>query len=72
MPSINRINFSSTQSKLEYPDFLDIQLKDNVKARIVDAGHNNHYKMGEKGKQFRSQKMLYQYYQNKLLRKTNQ
>ena len=58
--------------KDEINDFLDIQLKDNVKARIVDAGHNNHYKMGEKGKQFRSQKMLYQYYQNKLLRKRNQ
>ena len=57
--------------KDEINDFLDIQLKDNVKARIVDAEHNNHYKMGEKGKQFRSQMMLYEYYQNKLLRKRN-
>jgi polyphosphate kinase len=55
--------------KDEINDFLDIQLKDNVKARIVDAEHNNAYKLMKEGGQFRAQLMLYKYYKDKLLSK---
>ncbi len=57
--------------KDEINDFLDIQLKDNVKARIVDAEHNNAYKLVKEGGQLRAQLMLYKYYKDKLLSKRN-
>jgi hypothetical protein len=40
-----------------------------VKARIVDAEHNNAYKLMKEGGQFRAQLMLYKYYKDKLLSK---
>ncbi len=49
----------------EIRDFLDIQLKDNVKARILNKEQNNPYRKTSTRKKFRSQIELYQYYNKK-------
>ncbi len=50
----------------ELKDILKIQLKENVKARILDNKQRNAYvKRGEKDKPFRSQVEIYNYLKNK-------
>lgn len=55
----------------EIKDFLDIQLKDNVKARIIDGKLTNAYKE-DNAAPWRSQHRLYLYYQEQLLPKINE
>lgn len=50
----------------EILDLLEIQEKDNVKARIIDKEQNNNYVPLESDEQIRSQYTLYEYYKNKL------
>ena len=51
----------------EIMDFLDIQFKDNVKARILDLEMNNKYLVDEQAQgPFRSQIEMYKYYKKKL------
>ena len=51
----------------EIKDMIEIQQKDNVKARIIDIEQNNDYVACENGQeQVRSQYALYEYYKNKL------
>ncbi|BDS13630.1 polyphosphate kinase 1 [Aureispira anguillae] len=54
--------------KQEIKDFLDIQFKDNVKARIINAKQDNQYKKNNSSPK-RSQYDMYVYYQDKLLPK---
>ena len=50
----------------EFKEILDIQLKDNVKARIQDADEKNEYvKKGENEKSVRSQYEIYNYLKEK-------
>jgi polyphosphate kinase len=49
----------------EIMDFIQIQLKDNVKARILDEGMNNHYSFDETRRPYRSQIETYKYYKSK-------
>ncbi|WP_018675075.1 polyphosphate kinase 1 [Riemerella columbina] len=51
--------------KQEVLDLLNIQLKDNMKARILDKNLNNHYVKGSKKKKMRSQIEIYHYLKNK-------
>jgi polyphosphate kinase len=51
----------------ELKDFLNIQLKDNVKARVLDNQLNNRY-VTRKGKRIRSQIELYEYLHQKMLK----
>ncbi|KPK80949.1 MAG: polyphosphate kinase, partial [Bacteroides sp. SM23_62_1] len=46
----------------EIKTMLNIQLKDNVKARIINATHDNPYKTSKNSRPVRSQMELYQYY----------
>jgi len=51
----------------ELQDILDIQMKDNIKARIIDETQSNHYiKRGTAEKAIRSQMELYNYYRKKV------
>lgn len=51
-----------TRLKQQILDTLDIQWRDNVKARIIDARHNNAYvKRGNK-RSIRSQQQIYEYF----------
>lgn len=51
----------------EIKDMINIQQKDNVKARVIDKEQNNDYVPCEKNEmQVRSQYALYEYYKNKL------
>lgn len=59
------------QLRKEIKDFLDIQLKDNVKARIIDGKLTNAYKENN-ASPWRSQHRLYLYYQKQLLPKIDQ
>lgn len=54
----------------EIKDFLNIQFKDNVKARIIDAKQKNEYKKNDSSPK-RSQYQMYVYYQDKLLQKSD-
>ena len=57
--------FSKTLQK-ELADILKIQLKENVKARILDNRQANHYvKPAEKSKDYRSQVEIYHYLKSK-------
>lgn len=52
--------------KKEFKDILNIQLKDNVKARIQDAEESNTYVERKKGaKKIRSQYEIYNYLKEK-------
>jgi polyphosphate kinase len=51
----------------ELKDYLDIQLKDNIKARILDNQLQNRY-APKKGKRIRSQIELYEYLHQKMLK----
>jgi polyphosphate kinase len=46
----------------EIKSMLNIQWKDNVKARIIDASGNNQYKSSHNSRKVRSQMELYKYY----------
>lgn len=46
----------------EIKTMLNIQLKDNVKARIINASGNNQYKSPNNSRKIRSQMELYKYY----------
>ncbi|MDP4273824.1 MAG: polyphosphate kinase 1, partial [Bacteroidota bacterium] len=48
----------------ELRTIIDTQLRDNVKARIIDKEQNNEYKSDNSGKHVRSQIELYNYYKN--------
>lgn len=50
----------------ELQDFLDIQFKDNVKARVLDKKLSNKYRKSKAKKQIRAQFDLYDYYKEKL------
>jgi len=52
----------SEEIKAELRHIIDIQLKDNVKARIIDLRQTNPYKKAEGEKHIRSQIELYNYY----------
>jgi polyphosphate kinase len=47
----------------EIQTMLDIQLKDNVKARIINVAGDNRYKSSNNSRHIRSQMELYKYYQ---------
>ena len=49
---------------------IDLQLKDNVKARIINAVQDNEYVSSNGSRKIRSQVEIYEYYQD-LLRKEN-
>lgn len=51
--------------KKELKDFLDIQLNDNTKARIIDEKQQNPYKQPGDHEKLRSQIELYDYYRQK-------
>lgn len=57
--------------KQEVRDFLEIQWKDNVKARILDAKQTNRYRRNN-ASPWRSQHQLYLYYQKQLLPKIDE
>jgi len=48
----------------ELRDIIDMQLRDNVKARIIDECQGNVYRRDPKGKEYRSQFDIYNYYKN--------
>ncbi len=50
----------------ELRDMIDIQLNDNVKARVINATQDNVYVRREGEIKIRSQEMLYEYYKAKL------
>lgn len=52
--------------KQEIKDIIDIQLKDNTKARIINEQQNNVYKSRGNAKPFNSQMETYNYYKRKL------
>ncbi len=49
----------------ELMDIINIQLKDNIKARIIDENQSNRYKKTGSGKKIRSQIELNHYYEEK-------
>ncbi|MBN1159231.1 MAG: polyphosphate kinase 1 [Bacteroidales bacterium] len=50
----------------ELKDIINIQLKDNVKARVINCTQSNEYVKGNGQEAYRSQKKLYEYYRNNL------
>ncbi|HJZ40680.1 MAG TPA: polyphosphate kinase 1 [Bacteroidales bacterium] len=50
----------------EIRDMMEIQMKDNVKARIINAEQDNEYVKTVKNEKIRSQFELYHYYKNKM------
>jgi polyphosphate kinase len=50
----------------ELKDMINIQLKDNVKSRIINEKQDNPYLKSNSKRKLRSQVELYKYYQNKL------
>ena len=50
----------------ELKDMINIQLKDNIKARIINEKQDNPYLKSNSTRKLRSQVALYKYYQNKL------
>jgi len=50
----------------EIRDLIEIQLKDNVKARIINSVQDNQYVRANGMPRIRSQEEIYRYYQNKL------
>lgn len=54
-----------SEIKEELKEMLKIQLKDNVKARILDPDLSNRYNSGETDKKFRAQEDYYNFIKNK-------
>ncbi len=52
--------------KKEIKDLIEIQLSDNVKARIINEEQDNNYVTSKNAKELRSQFALYEYYKRKL------
>ncbi|MBK9331400.1 MAG: hypothetical protein IPM96_03095 [Ignavibacteria bacterium] len=52
------------KSEKEILDLMEIQLSDNVKARIIDAGQLNKYRKDDTGIDICSQKNTYEYLKN--------
>lgn len=62
------VKITSRELKQELKDILEIQLKDNVKARILDKNLNNRYVERKEGEpEFRSQIETYRYLYSKAL-----
>ena len=55
-----------TNIRAEIDDYWDIQWKDNVKARVIDAKQKNHYKKRNGEKEVRAQYAMHTYYKRKL------
>lgn len=51
----------------EIRDVLNIQLKDNTKARVLDKHHDNHYVKSRSDKKIRSQDAIYDYFKSKII-----
>jgi polyphosphate kinase len=51
----------------EIRDIIEIQMKDNVKARIINAVQDNQYVVADGEEKIRSQEETYKYYQKKLM-----
>jgi len=49
----------------EIRDILEIQMRDNVKARIIDESQENRYRTSGDKRKVQSQMELYKYYQQK-------
>ncbi|MBC8490707.1 MAG: polyphosphate kinase 1, partial [Bacteroidetes bacterium] len=66
------VGFSINDSKIkkEIKDVIALQLKDNVKARIINQKQNNKYKQTKSKKSIRSQYKTYEYYENSLANKS--
>ncbi len=56
--------------KKEIIDILKLQLKDNVKARIIDVKQSNSFKKGKTDEKIQSQIATYEYLQKKRLKKS--
>jgi polyphosphate kinase len=54
------------QLKQELRSIIDIQLKDSVKARIINDEQNNAFRQQKKGTSIRSQLEIYEFYKNKV------
>ena len=52
-------------------DIIRIQLKDNIKARIMDGKQTNNYKKSASVKKIRSQFETYEYLKNKIIPREN-
>lgn len=52
--------------KQEIKDILELQLRDNVKSRIIDRNNKNEYKRGDNEVPMRSQTATYYYYKKRL------
>lgn len=61
------IEITNAEIKQELKDYVDIQLKDNVKARILDNDLDNVY-VRKKGKTVRSQVEIYNFLHQKILK----
>ena len=59
------VKIKDKRIKREIKDLLEIQLKDNVKARIIDKNLRNEYVKQDKKHPFRSQIETYHYLKNK-------
>jgi polyphosphate kinase len=51
----------------EIRDIIEIQMKDNVKARIINSVQDNQYVVADGKEKIRSQEETYKYYQKKLM-----
>lgn len=61
------VEITDATNKQELRDIINIQLKDNVKARILDANLTNNYVLCGKDKKVRSQVETYHYLSNKII-----
>lgn len=55
----------SIENKQEIKEIIDLQLKDNVKARLLQSSQINQYKISNSGEQHQSQLEIYQYLKQK-------
>lgn len=58
-----------TEIKQELRDLINIQLQDNVKARLINEEQDNPYVANKNNKEVRSQYVLHEYYRKKLFEK---
>lgn len=65
----NAFPIYNNRLRREIRDFIEIQFRENVKARILDKGQNNFYRKENAEQLWRSQERMYQYYQRQLERK---
>jgi len=60
------VEITDAAIKQEIRDIIDIQLKDNIKARFLDATLSNNYVLCSTNKQIRSQVETYKYLASKI------